>query len=378
MAIEDVIQKGNFYQKDIKENKSNHVPLYLGSGDFGGCFDEYGLMNRPFLSRVSQNTVLMHADFWHRGNFGLDYHIPALQIMYDKFQEDKVSSIEQSLNIYDGVLSTTLTYGKSEMTLNSFFNPYLRDVFATEIIYEIDSMDDFPDIIVKNVPIIQADYGTELESDFVLEIQNQNCFEYKLTAGTALASVMMSVINETGEAVGIANNNEYKLRLYPGTGRLLLLVGMCNPNRKENLSNQIRGIHKIAEYKDLTKINWHKRWGDSVIDFEYPFLHELFLRSIYYMLCSFSPADNCIAPPTGWTGSAWSYHFPQDFSLITPVLLKMGHVDIVKAKIEFYARQIPVMKEYTQRIFKTKGTMWAWEFPIGDNANILPEEYPNW
>lgn len=103
----------------------------------------------------------------------------------------------------------------------------------------------------------------------------------------------------------------------------------------------------------------------------------LFVRSVYYILCSFSPSANCIAPPTGWTSNAWAFHFPQDFSYIAPVLLKLGHADIMRAKIDYYCRQLDTMREYTRRIYHAEGTMWAWEFPIGDDSHILPDDVPN-
>jgi hypothetical protein len=390
MKMRQHIEIGNFYTKSTKINENNKndmtagfqneksVPLYLGSGDFGGCFDGNGLMETEFLSRVNQNTVFMHADFWHKGPYGIDLHLPMMQIRSDGLDEGYMVEREQKLNVLEGHMTTKMIYGQSELELKAYFNPYLRDVFALEITYQMSESEMLPSIVFKNIPTVKVDYNVTLNSSLQRIQTTRQVAEYQLEAGTAEALILFKVLEELGQVAIISEENTFGIKFVAGTGKVMLLMGAGSPKRRVDLLSQVESIQDIKTYSHRAKRNWEKRWGDSRLAFDYPKLQQLFIRSIYYMLCSFSSSDNCIAPPTGWTGSNWAYHFPQDFALITPVLLKMGHLDIVKAKVEFYARHITSMQEYTQRIYKAEGTMWAWEFPIGDNRTILPDEFPNW
>ena len=43
----------------------------------------------------------------------------------------------------------------------------------------------------------------------------------------------------------------------------------------------------------------------------------------------------------------------------------MGHYDLAKRIVEFYRERINDIRAITHRIYGGRGTMWAWEFPIG-------------
>jgi hypothetical protein len=79
----------------------------------------------------------------------------------------------------------------------------------------------------------------------------------------------------------------------------------------------------------------------------------------------------------GWTGAGWRFHFPQDISYIHPALLRMGHYDLAKRIVEFYCERIDDMRTITHRIYGGRGTMWAWEFPIGTGTDLLKDASPN-
>ena len=79
----------------------------------------------------------------------------------------------------------------------------------------------------------------------------------------------------------------------------------------------------------------------------------------------------------GWTGAGWRFHFPQDISYIHPALLRMGHYDLAKRIVEFYRERIDDIRAITHRIYGGRGTMWAWEFPIGTGTDLLKNDSPN-
>jgi hypothetical protein len=80
----------------------------------------------------------------------------------------------------------------------------------------------------------------------------------------------------------------------------------------------------------------------------------------------------------GWAGNGWPFGFPQDLSYIHPALLRLGHPDIARSWIEFYRDRLENMREYTKRIYKADGAMWAWEFPIGPDSKLLSDGFPNY
>jgi len=54
------------------------------------------------------------------------------------------------------------------------------------------------------------------------------------------------------------------------------------------------------------------------------------------------------------------------------------HLDIARAWVDFYRSRLENMQDYTQRIYGARGSMWAWEFPIGPQSELLKEGTPNW
>ena len=367
----NMILKGNVY----RSHPSAGTPLYLGSGDFGGCFDSTGLMGQPYSHREHANTVFMHADYWHRGNYGLDYHLPAFQLCFSEIPQG-MKEVQQQLDVWDGMLTTCWQSAVGSCRVSNVFHPYQRDLFVTEIeFHEITNQ--FPEVAVKVVEKVQVDYGTNLQGTLTLLSQEEERQKIKLSAGNAELILQIRLEILEGSADLRWEKDHPQVHFLSQDGKIRLYIAASSPQRQTLAENQLTRFCR-EDFFASAKEGWHKRWGTSDFFFEAEKVDALFVRSVYYMLCSFSPESNCIAPPTGWTSNGWAYHFPQDFSYILPVLLKLGHFDIAKAKMEFYHRQLGVMEEYTKRIYGADGVMWAWEFPIGDGSHILPDESPNW
>ena len=423
MNISETIRRGNITREFPGQYD---VPaLYLGSGDFGGCFDETGLMNIPYQGRAHSNSVFMHADYYHRGKYGLHYHLPVMQIKLSS--PEKPKSGWQTLDLWDGRLTTESVYDGGRISLCAGFSPERRDVFALMIDYEATG--ELPCIRLCGLPEISVDYGTFLSGSLELNIvgstpdvysanqtdsetdthmaecsANQTdseadthtaecsapptdsratvySAEYTASAGNARAVVSLRVAAHTKDASGagvsfLPDGVTLTLGGNPGRGQIRLYIGVSSLGRAAEMNRQLD--ESLADgFFDFAAASWHRRWGDNIVTVDDDDMTRLFVRSVYYILCSFSPSANCIAPPTGWTSNAWAFHFPQDFSYIAPVLLKLGHADIMRAKLDYYRRQLDTMREYTRRIYHADGTMWAWEFPIGDDSHILPDGAPN-
>lgn len=375
MNISETIRRGN----NTREFPGQYdVPaLYLGSGDFGGCFDETGLMNIPYQGRAHSNSVFMHADYYHRGKYGLHYHLPVMQIKLSS--PEKPKSGRQTLDLWDGRLTTESVYDGGRISLCAGFSPERRDVFALMIDYEATG--ELPRVRLCGLPEISVDYGTFLSGSLELSIVGSTpdvySAEYTASAGNARAVVSLRVAATGGAGVTfLPDGVALTLGDHPGRGQIRLYIGVSALGRAAEMNRQLD--ESLADgFFDFAAASWHRRWGDNIVTVDDDDMTRLFIRSVYYILCSFSPSANCIAPPTGWTSNAWAFHFPQDFSYIAPVLLKLGHTDIMRAKLDYYCRQLDTMREYTRRIYHADGTMWAWEFPIGDDSHILPEDVPN-
>lgn len=419
MNISETIRRGNITREFPGQYD---VPaLYLGSGDFGGCFDETGLMNIPYQGRAHSNSVFMHADYYHRGKYGLHYHLPVMQLKLSS--PETMRSGRQTLDLWDGRLTTESDYDGGRISLCAGFSPERRDVFALVIDYEATG--ELPCIRLCGLPEISVDYGTHLSGSLELNIvgstpdvdsakqtdseadaRSAECSanqtdsgtdthmaecsanqtdsratvysaEYTASAGNARAVVSLRVAATGGAGVTfLPDGVTLTLGGNPGRGQIRLYIGVSALGRAAEMNRQLD--ESLADgFFDFAALSWHRRWGDTVVTVDDDNMTRLFVRSVYYILCSFSPSANCIAPPTGWTSNAWAFHFPQDFSYIAPVLLKLGHTDIMRAKLDYYCRQLDTMREYTRRIYHADGTMWAWEFPIGDDSHILPDGAPN-
>lgn len=375
MNISETIRRGNITREFPGQYD---VPaLYLGSGDFGGCFDETGFMNIPYQGRAHSNSVFMHADYYHRGKYGLHYHLPVMQIKLSSPETQR--SGRQTLDLWDGQLTTESVYDGGRISLCAGFSPERRDVFALMIDYEATGT--LPKIRLCGLPEISVDYGTFLSGSLELNIVGNTSdvysAEYTASAGNARAVVSLRVAAIGGAGVTfLPDGVTLTLGGNPGRGQIRLYIGVSSLGRAAEMNRQLD--ESLSDgFFDFAAASWHRRWGDTVVTVDDDDMTRLFIRSVYYILCSFSPSANCIAPPTGWTSNAWAFHFPQDFSYIAPVLLKLGHTDIMRAKLDYYCRQLDTMREYTRRIYHADGTMWAWEFPIGDDSHILPEDVPN-
>ncbi len=164
MNISETIRRGNITREFPGQYD---VPaLYLGSGDFGGCFDETGLMNIPYQGRAHSNSVFMHADYYHRGKYGLHYHLPVMQIKLSS--PEKPKSGWQTLDLWDGRLTTESVYDGGRISLCAGFSPERRDVFALMIDYEATG--ELPCIRLCGLPEISVDYGTFLSGSLELNI----------------------------------------------------------------------------------------------------------------------------------------------------------------------------------------------------------------
>jgi len=388
-SMRTIAEKGNIirtkYPGDEWISDDRYVNLYMGSGRFGGSFDPLGVMSRTYShwacvqDHNGSNTMFMHAEHWSRGNFGLHYHLPVARIIWDNIKNINDKPYYQNMNIYDGKLTTVFSTGNALINLKSYFNPNNRDVFAMEIEHECASDTDMPSLCIRPQTRVVTQYENEFKGKIDTQEINDNNSTWKcrLKIGTADTVIFARIISQNGHVVLSEDDEGLSIHFNEKYGKHLLLMGVSGFSGSHQMEKSVEEINDISKYSQQCTEAWHRRWGESWVEIPDENLQAMWSRSVYYMLCSFSPDSDCISPAMGWSGNSWNFHFPQDFSYIVPALLRLGHVDIAKAKVEFYHKCLNSTVRNTKRIYGYDGAMWAWEHPIGHDFDILEQGSPN-
>ena len=374
---------GDILRERWPEQAQEHVNLYLGNGRFGARFDAYGLMNNGARGAALESiarTVLMHADHWHRGAWGLDYWLPLGRLLWAGAPPGPPRKYLQELRLAHGYLHTELTWPALSLTLVSYFHPARRDLLAVHVTYKATNPDGMPDLLLAPETDIRTHYDQHLTgSAGTLELTPlPGWWLGRVTVDSADSVLALRVLSHGGRAQLKAGSDGPVIHCSGKQGRHLLLIGAASFQRRQELAAEMAAVKDSQVLLDEAFAAWRERWGDAEIGVpvaEYQALHE---RSHFYVLASYAPDVRSPAAPMGWSGSGWPFHFPQDVSYIHPALLRLGHLDIARAWVEFYRGCLETMQEYTRRIYRAKGAMWAWEYPIGPGSQLLKDGPPNW
>lgn len=378
--IQDAVSVGDIHRGAWPASQSGHVNLYMGSGSAGACFDSWGLMHNapPGEKHESiSDTVLSHADHWHRGKWGLDYWMPVCRLMWAGKEPAAPASATQTQRLYDGDLTTTLNWPGLRWQTRSYFHPYRRDLLAVEIDYDADGPTTPPPLLLKPQTRAITSYGDEVTGRGTTLQLTASSWTSRVRMGSADSTVVLRTLSEEG-SIELTNDGDGVRIAFKGPrGKHLLLIGIAGTSRADALSADVNAVTNRSAYAAEAKSAWRRRWGDAYIVVPDRNVQAMWARSLYYVLASYAPEVRAPAAPMGWAGNSWNFHFPQDVSYIHPALLRLGHIDIAKAIVEFYRQHIDNTLKTTRRLYGVDGAMWAWEHPIGPDAHILPDGTPN-
>lgn len=378
----EIIRIGNIINKDFHKTRPD---VYLGSGDMGASFDRFGTTDS------NPDLGMMHGDFYGTNpKYRKDFHLLPFKTKFEGIDETQISAYEQSLDLYDGILKTVLETDKYCLTSRIGFHTEKRDLAVFEYEWEGEGLPAL-NILPMHALVTVQEFAPEQEEptevfvtdpDFVPERGSETatqirdfCQEQNLSVVRFHSGVIDGVLKlkVTGDARLTYEKEKITLCFPNGSGRAVLVWGMCSAKREQELDAELADLPEQQELAETAQ-SWHRRWGDSRISFEgCDELLKFFYRSVFHMLCSHSGSNRFIAPPMGWAGTCWRTHVPQDFEFIVPALLKLGHVDIPKGKVEMYAGYVEALRANTKRIYHADGVMWTWEFPIGDGKDHLPD-----
>ncbi len=350
--------------------------LYQGSGRSGCCWNSWGLMNSPELeqgNRGRSRTVWMHADHWHRKPDSTDFWVDLGRITWAQPPIEVPTGYKQTLTLLDGRLTTHVVWAEGEYTLSSYFDPGNRDVLTMEISYTFGSRGHFPSLLFQ--PSQSWNFGADGVARGELNVIEMNRSGALLRATTSTVATMIGVriVDLHGDCQLVIDPRGIRLDFAENSGSHIVRMGAANVSRTKELMSRLWDIDPKTS-SATAAANWEMRWGRSWIQLPDPSLQALWARSHFYILCSYGPDVRSPAPPMGWSGNNWQYHFPQDLSYIHPALLRLGHLDIAKSWVEFYKKTIPRMKEYARGVFNADGVMWAWGYPIGESfeSGVFP------
>lgn len=370
-ALSSEASAGDVIRRHWPVEPGKSLNLYLGTGRCGGCFDSYGLQHQdplaPAARRVSQ-TVLTHAEVWHRGLHGLDTLVPLACLRWADLPPAPTRFYRQHLETAAGRLTTEFDNGDFGYKVTAFTSLAAdqRDLLAFHWSW---SGNQRPALVLAPVPVYRSDYAGELKAEcqatangsrVTLAIQRGN------SRGLTLAQV-------TGDLRMEVREGKVFLHLDSAAGEGTLLIAMGPESRAGELRGalDVAANHRPEIQRSAAEASWADRWNRQKKTLS---LQPLGWRSLYHIFCSYAPDVRCPAPPNGFTGSAWGFHFPQDLSYIHPALLALGHSDITKAHVEFYRSRLENQRALTQKIYGKPGICWSWEFPIGDHARLFRPE----
>lgn len=349
--------------------------LYLGNGRCGGCFDAYGLQHAPvdeFASIRISHTWLSHADVWHRGLYGLDTLVPLVRFQWSRPLAEPHRYL-QHLEIRAGALTTEYENEQFAYRLRMFTHPgeEWRDLLFVALSWRSGRP---PRLILDVPPFYRSSYGEEIPGRGVPSVNGRTA-DIRVERGTAKGSATAAW---SGPLVGRACENGIEWTLKAGKGEAFIALALgpqeIAEKGREKASKAIET--GLSSLEAQARRAWAKRWGDTSLlpKVEGP-VGRLAWRSLYHVLASYAPEVRAPAPPMGFTGNAWGFHFPQDLAFVHPVLMKFGHLDIASAHVAFYRERLEEQKALTRQIYNKPGVCWSWEFPIGTGAKLFEDEY---
>ncbi|MBR6059810.1 MAG: hypothetical protein IKP58_16705 [Victivallales bacterium] len=362
MTIFTAVSRGDIHRTTFEPN--HQIPLYLGSGCCGALFDCYGLIGQVDSQKTGGDVgTFKHASYYAQGHYGIDYWLSLFTLKLADMPQAEPTNYRQSLSLYKGYLETSFEQNGKAFSSRTYFHPYQRDILA----YELHG-----GWRLTLSPVTHPN-GSYNES---FELMPQPTTDgFRMETNRVIMEVGTRIICEKGRCDIERNGAELTISL-SDDAVCLLLVGSADASRFAAVRTVMNGVVSVEAWRQSAEDGWKKRWGDSYLDLTDAQRQSDWARSMYYVLCSFSP-DGIPSAPMGWTGAGWRFHFPQDISYIHPALLRMGQYDLAKRIVEFYYERIDDIRAITHRIYGGRGTMWAWEFPIGTGTDLLKNASPN-
>lgn len=348
---------------------TTHLPLLLGSGRLGGCFDAWGLQDRgepggpgADADPARVKTVLTHKDHWHRDG-ERDRLLPLARLAFAR-RPGRPESWRQHLALESGTL-TTAASGPG---------------WSYRIAVQTDP--DAPDLLILvctvqgAVPAIRllplaARPGREAGTCATIDAGPRAWTGRLRVLGAD--SVLAWRAHSRGGACRMAACDDGVELAWDGDGEHIVALAAGSWQRRAEVLAQLDGL---AETPACAAAAWRARWRSGAwVSIPEPRIQAMWARSLFWQLCGNDGSDRVPAPPCGLSGLAWQFCFPQDVSFIHPALLRAGHHGIVAGWVDHWLRLLPEQEAWTRAVYRragdgaaAAGACFAFSTPIGPGA----------
>lgn len=350
---------------------TTHLPLHVGSGRLGGCFDAWGLQDRGELGGPGADadptrvkTVLTHKDHWHRDG-ERDRLLPLARIAFAR-RPGRPQGWSQHLALLEGTLSTEACGPGWSYRIAVHTDPTA------------------PDLLILVCTVDGAVPAIRLSPCLVRPGKTAGSCD-PIEAGAAGWTARVRVLGADSVLAWRAASRRGACRFtteadgaqlaWDGPGEHVVALAAGSWERRTEILAQLDGL---PERPVRAAAAWRARWRSggwiAVPDRR---IQALWARSLFWQLCGNDGSDRVPAPPCGLTGLAWQFCFPQDVSFIHPALLRAGHHGIVAGWVEHWLRLLPEQEAWTRAIYRrcpdgapAAGAGWAMSTPIAPGAPV--------
>lgn len=334
------------------------VGLYQGNGEMGCTYAPLGLHWHTDYTNKYGETKLVNLNHRVRARYHHDYLVPLLQVYWNDFPNKSaatgITGYEQRQSFYDGTVDTRFTAKGVTYSVKTWFDP----VEPSLGFININASEAGTKITVDPMENPQAHYSQKMVQQVSLAKEGDNTYRVTVNCkqwqqnGTHDCYVPHSsdVYVSTNATMSVENNN-IVISLAKGDNYVCLSYGKPAAITPKASLAQTSGW-------------WHGKWDEQgMISVSDKNAENTWVRSVAMFLSSYDDRKNGLCPPLSFSGTNWSFYYPQDVSYVHPVFLSTGNLSIARSWIEKWATEIDGQRDYTKRIYKQDGVMIPWVYP---------------
>lgn len=345
-------------------NGERNVGCYLGNGQFGGIMSGLGLNLTPEQQKDPHYSPshFNHMNHWGRFRFfsqhmnaesSVDYILSLYKLYWAK-EFSSLTDYQQCHDLYDGMLYTDFTpESGTPIHMENWFDAVNKNLagviidadseFSEKICLTVPSLvDPSPYVCGKN--FTQSHITDRFGDEWRIVITcDENCNDNRTTI--YISTNMETEISDSG------------LIFHGKPGRNTLLMSVGAPIYGEKPEDSIL----------RTKEWWHKTWQETGwVEYPNDEMQKILVRGMAYLLSSYDADCGMIQPSNSMGIGGFAYNFVPDMQYIAPALMMMGHADIVRHWVEYFAEEIEDLYRYAKHLWPdADGIFPPWELNYG-------------
>jgi len=354
------VAQGNLVTTTPALDRPGH---YQANGRFGAVWGPYGLHAPPAWQEAdpwAPRSRLTHLAHWGRFRFRsdatgqqttADYLLPLARLYWEQTPAAP-TAYRQEQDFFTGLLTTAFTAGGASYRVQSWMDAAHTDLAVVTLelsapaAVRLTGVTRFvPYPFLYKQPTAQTVTLRRDGPAWGLEIGCPN------TINDSSVTLWL-----TTDAPVESCPDGVRLLAGPGATHILLQVG-CPA-----------ALDEWEESRRRTQRAWQDRWARTGwFCFPDARAQQMYVRSLAYLLSTYSESGGPVPPTNGLTGNMFPFHFVQDLGYIAPALLLTGHGAVVRRWVETFAGQIPAMQRYARHLWPEAGGVYPpWELPYGD------------